>query len=73
MRNNGQGSEQPQQMQDAVSVLSTTLNMITRDFDRMEPAAIRELAWVAKYEADRLIDAVRPGAVGRRIMLAESW
>jgi hypothetical protein len=56
---------------DAVSVLSTTLSMIVKDFDSMDPGEIRELAWVAKYEADKLMEALRPKAVGRRMVLTD--
>ena len=63
--------DQMKQMRDAASALSTTLNMIVTDSDRMNPAEIRKLASFAKYEADRLLEALGPNAVGRRITLAE--
>jgi hypothetical protein len=74
MRNEARGPEQMdhlEQMRDAASVLSTTLNMITKDFDRTGPAEVRKLASFAKYEADRLLEALQPDAIGRSIMLAE--
>jgi hypothetical protein len=74
MRNEARGPEQMEEMdrmRDAASVLSTTLNMIVTDYDRMNPAEIRKLASFAKYEADRLLEALQPDAIGRSIMLAE--
>jgi hypothetical protein len=62
--------EQREDVQDAMSVLSTTLGMIVKDFDSMDPGEIRELAWVAKYETDKLMQAFRPKAVGRRMTLS---
>jgi hypothetical protein len=47
------------------------LNMIVKNFDLMNAAEIRELAWVSKYQADKLLGAFGPNAVGRRITLTE--
>ena len=74
MPNEARGPEQMEEierMRDAASVLSTTLNMIVTDYDRMNPAEIRKLASFAKYEADRFLEALQPNAIGRGIMLAD--
>ena len=70
MHNNGQGVEQAR---DAASVLSTTLGMIAQDYDRMNPAEVRKLASFAKYEADRLLEALNGMLTHGEIMLAERW
>ena len=75
MRNDARGPEQmgrEERMRNAASVLSTTLNMIVQDYDRMDPANIRKLAWFAKYEADRLLEALQPKDLGSP-MPAERW
>lgn len=58
MHNKVPGTEQVEEARDAAGVLSTTLNMIVRDYDRKHPAEIRKLASFAKYEADRLLEAL---------------
>jgi len=71
MRTNGPGPEQLEEVWDAASVLSATLNMIVKDFDSIDHDEIRELTWVAKYEVDKLMGALRPNAIGRRIVRPE--
>jgi hypothetical protein len=74
MRNEARGPEQMEpieRLRDAASVLRTTLNKIVRDYHHLDPAEIRKLTSFAKYEADRLLEALQPNAVGRRAMLAE--
>jgi hypothetical protein len=65
--------EQTERVHDTASVLMTTLDMLANDFDSMNSAEIRELVWLAKYENDRLMGALRPNGIGRRIVLAERW
>jgi len=71
MRMNEPGPEQLDEVRDAASVLSATLNMIVKDFDSIDPNEIRELAWVAKYEVDKLMRALKPHAIGRRMQRPE--
>jgi hypothetical protein len=71
MRSSEQGPEQSEEVRDAASVLSATLSMIVNDFDSLDAAEIRELAWVAKYEADKLMSGLRLKAIGRRIARPE--
>jgi hypothetical protein len=63
--------EQTERVCDAASVLKTTLDMLANDFDSMNSAEVRELVWLAKYETDGLMGALRPNGIGRRIVLAE--
>ena len=65
--------DQTERVCDAASVVKTTLDMLANDFDSMNSGEIRELVWLAKYEADSLMGALRPNGIGRRIVLAERW
>ena len=64
--------ERGELLRDTASVLSTTLNMIVNDYDRLPPAEIRKLASFAKYEADRLIEVLYQNPDGSAV-LAERW
>ena len=59
LRHRGRRRDQPEDVHESLAVLSTTLDMIVNHFDRMEAVEIRELAWVAKYESDKLVGALR--------------
>jgi hypothetical protein len=74
MRKDIRGPEQMEpieRLRDAASVLSTTLNKIVRDYHHLDPAEIRKLTSFAKYEADRLIEALQPNVIGRSVAIAK--
>jgi hypothetical protein len=52
-----QQAEQTDGVHDAASVLKTTLDMLTDDFDSMKAAEIRELLWLAREEFDSVMRA----------------
>jgi hypothetical protein len=71
-----QQAEQTDGVHDAASVLKTTLDMLTDDFDSMKAAEIRELLWLAREEFDSVMRSRKPEARDRHMgfaMTAGRW